>query len=103
MSKNLYCHMIVPGQQDKEICLVQTPSNEIDSMMGRYLREGKNLVWHSYTWRGIASMYLIWIDRIWGKKGLYPDHKQVKRERKKIGQAWKLAEDSGGYLKFSAW
>lgn len=89
MSINLRCVLERPNQDSTPIELTHTPS----SVTYRILQtEG--------GWKKIALSYLAWVNQTAGPSSKKPDLLYVKRQRQIIGEAWKMAENAGGYLVF---
>ena len=87
---------------------MQTPSFDTDMIMGHLVqvKAGKKARYERsmYNWQSQAKNYLAWVDRLYSPyNGEYPDRDTWKRERKKIGDAWRLAEEGNGRLRFTAW
>lgn len=118
MSMNLHCFLRLPGCEDEEIPLMQTPTMDTGMIMGR-LREVTNskkakhktsFVRDMYPWREQAKNYLNWVHNQQRNSlsSKNPDGRAqarwiIKHERKLIGNAWRRAEDGGGCLIFKSW
>lgn len=104
MSLNLHCKLVLPEQLDETIYLIQVSSIDTDLILGQTVevhnsKKTKNKVRAEsipYGWRDQARRYLQWVFHQMGNDS-------YRQERKKIGRAWRLAEDLGGRLVFSKW
>lgn len=91
MSLNLYCKLFVPGEI-VEIDLLQTPTEVTLKLLN--LEDKPSHEVKSVYWKTLCANYLSWV------KSNYP-RDVYKRERKEIGDAWRKADELGGYLKFT--
>lgn len=120
MSINLHCKLVLPGQPDEEIPLIQTPTMVTDRILGKLVevknsKKAKNktsVVRQMYLWQEQARNYLRWVEdqaeQHWGLSSPDPEIAEharqcVKRERRMIGRAWRRADEAGGRLVFSGW
>lgn len=112
MSINLHCFLCLPDQPEEEVWLMQTPSFDTDMIMGHLVSVGRGkkarLERSMYNWQTQAKNYLAWVAQRYDPYDRDParreDNREVwKRERKKIGDAWRRAEEGNGRLRFTAW
>ncbi len=99
MSQNLSCYIKVGSLLLEEVVLIQTTTKETAQILGP----------PGHPWKDIASSYLAWVKTeltpsLNSRNPVIRDDARgyLKRERKRLGEAWQKAEELGGSLCFRA-
>lgn len=89
MSMNLHCFILHGSVRIEVHGLVQTPTSITYHVIGE-----------NRPWKESAKLYLEWVASIFpGESG----RDARKRQRKIIGDAWAMADETGARLLFEAW